>query len=148
MNIAQLTEQDVTKLQKLNLLFGTVFNDPESYQHHKPSEEYLRNFLANKNNIVLVAEHNNDIIGGLVAYYLVKFEQERKEIYLYDLAVASHMQRRGVGRKLVEQLRQIAKRMGAYVVFVQADEGEDAIKFYESLQPSENLKTRSFDFEV
>lgn len=150
MNIitTRLTQHNVSKLQKLNELFGAVFEDADNYQARPPRSEYLAVFLENEQNIVLVAEHDGQIIGGLVAYCLTKFEQERKEVYLYDLAVAATHQRHGVGKILMNELQAVAKSLGAYIVFVQADEGDDAVAFYESLQPAENLKTRNFDFDV
>jgi aminoglycoside 3-N-acetyltransferase I len=39
--------------------------------------------------IAVVAFKGGDAVGGLAAYELKKFEQERSEIYIYDLAVAS-----------------------------------------------------------
>lgn len=146
--ITQLIQQDVAKLQKLNELFSEVFEDPDNYQSKLPRTEYLAEFLANDLNIVLVAEQDGEIVGGLVAYCLTKYEQERKEIYLYDLAVSNDHQRQGIGKLLMNGLRASAKSMGAYVVFVQADEGDEAVKFYESLHPTESLKTRNFDFEI
>jgi aminoglycoside 3-N-acetyltransferase I len=38
---------------------------------------------------VLVAQVGDTVIGGLVADELIKFEQERREVYIYDLAVAA-----------------------------------------------------------
>lgn len=146
--IKRLTEHDVAKMQKLNELFGVVFEDANNYQSNLPTSKYLADFLAQKHVIVLVVEHSGQIIGGLVAYVLTKFEQERKEVYLYDLAVATDYQRQGIGKNLMNELRNVAKSIGAYVVFVQADEGDDAVVFYESLHPVENLRTRNFDFEV
>ena len=52
---------------------------------------------------------------------LRKFEQERSEIYIYDLAVAAANRRQGVATALIEALRQEAGRCGDYVIFVQAD---------------------------
>lgn len=146
--ITRLTKHHVLKLQKLNELFGAVFEDTNNYQAHPPRAEYLADFLAQGQNIVLVAEHNGQVIGGLVAYCLTKFEQERKEVYLYDLAVSTSHQRQGIGKTLMNELRAVAKSLGAYIVFVQADEGDEAVAFYESLGPVENLRARNFDFNV
>ena len=91
MNIvtARLTEHDALKLQKLNQLFGAVFEDPNNYQANPPRDEYLADFLANRQNIVLVAEYDSQVVGGLVAYCLTKFEQERKEVTSTTLLSAS-----------------------------------------------------------
>lgn len=144
----RLSATDTSTLQVLNALFGEVFEDAKSYELHKPSASYLRTFLEDSNHIVLVAEANKGVVGGLVAYCLTKFEQERKEVYVYDLAVAPSYQRHGIGKNLIEAIQKVAKGMGAYVVFVQADEGDKAINFYEAMNPSENIKTRNFDFNI
>jgi GNAT superfamily N-acetyltransferase len=62
--------------------------------------------------------------------------------------VAPSYQRHGIGKNLIEAIQKVAKGMGAYVVFVQADEGDKAINFYEAMNPSENIKTRNFDFNI
>ncbi len=146
--VSRLTARDLSKLKALNDLFGVVFNDPASYLSNQPSDDYLKRFLAARNHIVLVAERDGRVVGGLVAYCLMKFERERTEIYLYDLAVAEALRRHGIGRKLVDELRRVAKVLGAYIVFVQADEGDEAVTFYEALHPAENIQTRNFDFET
>jgi len=135
-------------MRELNRLFADVFEDVENYATTIPSDEYVTSFLQDENNVVLVATLDEKMVGGLVAYVLTKFEMERKEVYLYDLAVSNKHQRMGIGRKLIEELKGITRSIGGYVVFVQADEGDDAVAFYESLDPDENLRTRNFDYRV
>lgn len=43
------------------------------------------------------------VVGGLVAYELEKFEQDRREIYIYDLAVLESHRRKGVATRLIEE---------------------------------------------
>jgi ribosomal protein S18 acetylase RimI-like enzyme len=79
-------------------------------------------------------------VGGITAYVLDKYEQERREIYLYDLAVAEAHRRRGHARALIAALQQLACDRGADVVFVQADYGEGpAIALYESVGSREEV---------
>ena len=146
--IRRLDNQDARALRALNQVFSETFNDAENYSANKPTIEYLNNFLSDQSHVVLVAENESHVVGGLVAYCLTKFESERKEIYVYDLAVNGKFQRQGIGRKLLDELKIVARQLGAYVIFLQADEGDEAIKFYEALNPSENSKTRNFDFPV
>ena len=47
---------------------------------------------------------HNKVVGGLVGYELLKFEPQRSELYLYDLAVASAHQGQGIGRGLIDAL--------------------------------------------
>ena len=146
MTIKRLGQSDLAALRKLNKLFAEVFEDEESYASKPPSDGYLREFLGNAANIVLVAEDEGRVVGGAVGYLLQKFEQKRSEVYLYDLAVAKDQQRKGVGTALMRRLRAVAAEAGAWVVFVQADEGDEAVEFYRALGPSEDLSTRNFDF--
>ena len=47
----------------------------------------------------------NEVVGGLAAYVLDKFERRRREIYIYDLAVAAEHRRRGVATALIGRHR-------------------------------------------
>ena len=61
------------------------------------------------------------VVGGLVAYQFQKFEQERSEIYIYDLAVVEAHRRRGMATALIEELKTLAAERDTCVLFVQAD---------------------------
>ncbi|MEP7167284.1 MAG: GNAT family N-acetyltransferase [Candidatus Woesebacteria bacterium] len=145
----QLAPQDIRLFHDLLKLFAQVFEDESSYQGAVPDEKYLEDFLRDTSHLVLVAENEEgQVIGGLVAYELQKFEQKRRELYVYDLAVSAAYQRRGVATKLFETLKNIARERGAYVIFVQADKVDSgAIAFYRTLRTSE-IDAYNFDIEV
>jgi aminoglycoside 3-N-acetyltransferase I len=89
---------------------------------------------------VLTALSGEEVVGGLVAYQLDKFEQERSEIYIYDLAVVEAWRRKGIATALIERLRRIARERGAWVVFVQGDYGDDpALALYGKLGTREEV---------
>jgi aminoglycoside 3-N-acetyltransferase I len=146
-SIHRLTSADVQRLRALNELFGQVFGDTETYGAQPPSDSYLQDWLAKTHVIALVALVSDEIAGGLVAYELDKFEQSRREIYIYDLAVAEVQRRQGIATALIQQLREIAAGRGAWVVYVQADYGDDpAIALYEKLGSREDVL--HFDIDV
>lgn len=92
--------------------------------------------------IALAAMKDDAVVGGFAAYELKKFEQERSEIYLYDLAVSRAHWRRGIATTLIQMLKKIAVERGAYVIFVQADTGaedEAAISLYTRLGLREDV---------
>ena len=102
-------------MRELNALFAAAFEDPASYQSSPPSESYVRQQLEDERTIVLAAYDKSTIVGGLVAYLLRKLEQERSEIYIYDLAVAEGHRRRGVATALDRRARadrREARRLG------------------------------------
>jgi aminoglycoside 3-N-acetyltransferase I len=147
--IRQICPEDVVLLQDLLVVFGTAFNDLDTYTRKQPALDYLRRLLASDCFIALVALKNNEIVGGIAAYELRKFEQERSEIYIYDLAVALAHRREGIATMMIEELKKIAVARGAYVIFVQADMGvedQPAIELYTKLGKREDVL--HFDIEV
>ena len=88
----------------------------------------------------MAASCDGKVIGGLAAYVLPKFEQARSELYIYDLAVDEVHRRRGVATALIAELRRIAADRGVYVIFVQADHGDEpAIALYTKLGVREDV---------
>jgi aminoglycoside 3-N-acetyltransferase I len=95
----------------------------------------------------MAALKDGQVVGGLVAYVLNKLERARSEIYIYDLAVAAPHRRQGIAEGLIAQLRKLAHEIGAWVVYVQADYGDDpAIALYEKLGVREEVM--HFDLPV
>jgi aminoglycoside 3-N-acetyltransferase I len=88
-----------------------------------------------------------EVVGGLAAYELDKFEQDRREIYIYDLAVAQGHRRRRVATGMIGELKRIASKRNVYIIFVQADPWDGpAIALYESLGTKETA--HHFDIDV
>jgi aminoglycoside 3-N-acetyltransferase I len=142
LDIRQLTPDDLPLMEGLLKVFGQAFNDVETYTASPPGADYLGRLLGGDTFIALVALKSGVVIGGLAAYELKKFEQERSEIYLYDLAVASAHRREGIATALIQKLKEIAARRRAFVIFVQADTGiEDkpAIALYTKLGRREEV---------
>jgi aminoglycoside 3-N-acetyltransferase I len=132
--IHRLQRDDLALMSSLLTMFSHAFDDAASYDARRPSPGYLRTLLARDTFIALAAVDGGDVVGGLAAYVLHKFEQERSEIYIYDLAVAEAHRRRGIATALIDELRAIGRASGAYVIFVQADQGDDAaIALYDKL---------------
>lgn len=140
--VFQLGPDDVALMEALSATFGEAFNDAETYGERRPSASYLRRLLGGDSFIALAAMKSGDIVGGIAAYELKKFEQERSEIYIYDLAVLAAYRRAGIATALIEELQKIAAARGAYVIFVQADTGVDdepAIALYTKLGTREDV---------
>lgn len=140
--VARLGPDDLPRFRAMNRLFGEVFDDRESYAAHPPDDRYAGALLARPDTVLLVAEAGGETVGALAAYVLPKFEQARSEIYLYDLAVAEPWRRRGVATALIDEVRRIAREIGAWVIYVQADTGAEdaaAIALYDKLGTRENV---------
>ena len=118
-SIRELQRQDVALMNAMMVMFADSFGDADTYtsarQKLSGAPARLEAFIA------LVALAGKTVVGGLTAYELQKYEQERSEIYIYDLAVAADCRRQGIATALMLQLKAIAVSRGVYVIFVQAD---------------------------
>ena len=131
---------DVTQFRAMLAMFGEAFGDRAAYLESQPDDEYLRGLLSSGLFIAVAALDGSAVIGGLAAYLLPKFEQARSEIYIYDLAVREAHRRKGVATSLIGELKKLAVARGAYVIYVQADRGDDAaIALYTKLGTREDV---------
>jgi aminoglycoside 3-N-acetyltransferase I len=139
-SIRRLTPADVALMEAMSTTFGDAFDEVETYSGARPTPEYLARLLAGECFIGLAALKGGEVVGGIAAYELKKFEQERSEFYIYDLAVAAAHRREGIATALIAELRRIAAARGAYVMFVQADRGDaPAIALYTKLGRREDV---------
>jgi aminoglycoside 3-N-acetyltransferase I len=147
-DLRQLGPDDVGLMRETLAMFGRAFADAPTYCDRQPSDGYLKRLLARDTFIALAAiAEDGNVIGGLTAYVLDKFEQARSEIYIYDLAVADSHRRQGIATALIVALQSIARERGAYVIFVQADLPDaPAIALYTKLGTREDVL--HFDIEV
>ena len=139
-HVRRLVPADLEMMRAMLEMFGTAFGEVETYTARMPRGAYLDRLLGKPEFVALAAIERGKLIGGLVAYELVKFEQERSEFYIYDLAVREESRRRGVATALIEEVRHIAAANAAETVFVQADYGDDpAIALYSKLGTREEV---------
>ncbi len=139
-NIQRLTSDDLDLMDALLTLFGEVFEMPETYGAARPGKAYMERLLDSDDFIALVGLKEGRVVGGLAAYVLRKFEQERSEIYIYDLAVDGAHRRLGIATALIEALKPIGRDCDAHVIFVQADQGDTPpITLYSKLGTREEV---------
>ena len=142
-----LGTSDLAAMRGLLRMFGRAFDDMATYTQAQPDDAYLAGLLVRDTFIAVAAFDGDTVVGGLAAYVLPKFEQARSEVYLYDLAVAETHRRRGIATALIAELRRVAATRGAWVVFVQADYGDDpAVALYTRLGTREDVM--HFDIAV
>jgi aminoglycoside 3-N-acetyltransferase I len=135
-----LGPNDVPRMDRMRVMFGEVFGEDDTYQGTPPDAAYTRDLLASDGFIAIAACRGDEVIAGLAAYVLRKFEQARSEVYIYDLAVAGDCRRRGVATALIAELQRVAAHRGAWVIFVQADHVDaPAVALYTKLGVREDV---------
>ena len=138
--LQRLGAADLPVMRGLNAVFAEAFADRETYLADRPDDGWLARTLAKDHVIVLAALCDDEVVGGLVAYELDKLERARREVYIYDLAVAEPHRRRGIATALIRRTQEVAAERGAWVIYVQADlEDDPAIALYQKLGVREDV---------
>ncbi|MBV9081134.1 MAG: GNAT family N-acetyltransferase [Acidobacteriaceae bacterium] len=138
--IVTLRSSDLLLMRVMLGTFAKAFEEPETYLGKQADDIYLGELLAKAHFIAICAVNDDAVMGALAAYQLDKFEQDRREIYIYDLAVDEDFRRRGVATAMINALREEAVRRDAYVIFVRADLVDaPAIALYQKLGVKETV---------
>ena len=135
-----LNAGDVLLIRGMLNMFGTAFEDVATYTNKQPDDAYLAALLSRPDFIAIAAVSERQVVGGLAAYVLTKFEQARSETYIYDLAVEERFRRQGIATAMIREVQKASRARGAHVVFVQADyEDEPAVALYTKLGVREEV---------
>jgi len=112
------------------------------------SDEYLAKLLGRKDFHVVVAVENNKVIGGLTAYELFKYKDEKTEMFLYEIGVEAVYRRQGAAAALIEFLKIICAEKGIREIFVIAEAGNlPAVGLYEKTG-GKSFAVIEFDYQL
>ncbi len=141
-----LQRTEVAELFELIAVFEEVF---EMENLKRPSEAHLLNLLQSDNFFAVVAKSENRVIAGMTIYILDQYYSEKPLAYLYDLAVLTEYQRKGVGKNLIKYTIEYCRQRGFKEVFVQADKVDGyAIDFYRLTKPSHEEQVVHFSYNL
>ena len=108
-------------------MFNTVFEE----EQNTGSDAHLLKLLENKSFIAIAAVSEKEVLGGLTAYELPMIYSDASEVILYDMAVRMEYQRMGVGKGLIQSLKEYCIKNKIETFFVMAHEEDiHAIEFY------------------
>jgi aminoglycoside 3-N-acetyltransferase I len=128
MKITYKQVDNVADLENLLCVYKEVF---ELSEYILPNPGHVQSLLSNSAIIFLAAFDGTKVVGGLTAYVMPSVYSEKDEMYLYDLAILSDYQRQGIGRALLEELKEKARALNVSEFYVQADiVDEGALAFY------------------
>ena len=126
-HVKWLARADLHTFKSLIHMFSVVFEDEPSLG----SDAHLIKLLENTSFLVIAAISENEVIGGLTAYELPMVHIDGSEMFLYDMAVRPEYQRMGVGRALVQSLKEYCAKHKIGTFFVMAHEEDvHALEFY------------------
>ena len=145
LTIERLSHNDIEKFTALIKVFEDVF---EMKNFTIPNKLHLQHLLEKEDFFVFVALLDGKVVGGLTSYILHQYYSAKPLVYIFDLAVTTKYQWKGIGKSLIANNNDYCKSIGAEVVMVQADVADDyAIRFYRSTggKPEEVIH---FDYQI
>ena len=129
---------DVSQARETFALMASVFDET----NEPLSDDYLSALLVRSEFWALAAMVGHVVVGGLTAHTLAMTNSQRSEVFLFDLAVDEHHQRKGVGRCLIQELVKQTRAIGIESVFLLADNVDThALDFYRSIGATSSAVT-------
>ncbi len=144
LKISRIWKNDIERLIELVRLLNEVFEEPDKVA----SERQLTKLLNMPSFHAIVAIKEDKVVGGLTAYELESYYTDKSELYIYDIAVKTELHNQGIGKKLINYLKDYSTKNEIKGIFVEAhSEDEQAVKFYESIF-GKSEKVDHFNFEI
>lgn len=130
LKIVKLAPDDHDRFIELVKIFKTVF---ELENPTFPPKEHLRELLKREDFLVFVALEADRVVGGVTAYVLMQYHTVSSQVFIYDVAVQTEYQRKGIGGRLISEVSGYCREKNHEEMFLFAEEIDDhAIEFYRS----------------
>lgn len=126
-HVKWLARADLHTFKSMIHMFSVVFEEEPSLG----SDTHLIKLLESTSFLAIAAISENEVIGGLTAHELPMVYADGSEMILYDMAVRPEHQRMGVGRALLQGLKEYCAKHKIETFFVMAHEEDlHAVEFY------------------
>lgn len=123
MNIRRLNIQDVDKVKDMLYMFRS----------EKTTNEKVERFLEKNNNYLIAYLENKKVIGFVLAYKLQRYDEKNDMIYIHEVGVLEEYRRLGIGKKLMEYVKDICKEENLSKIFLITNKSNiPAVSLYES----------------
>jgi aminoglycoside 3-N-acetyltransferase I len=122
-----LARADLHTFKSMIHMFSAVFEEEPSLG----SDAHLIKLLQSTSFLAIAAVSEHEVLGGLTAYELPMVYADGSEMILYDMAVRPEHQRMGVGKALLQSLKEYCLKHKIETFFVMAHEEDlHALEFY------------------
>ena len=103
-----------------------------TFKNAHPTISYMAQFLGNKDTYFYVAEVEGELAGFLLAYKMERCDGERAMMFLYEIEVLSQHRRQGIGKALVQAIKECEQKRFLKVFVLTDDSNEPAKNLYTS----------------
>jgi len=105
--IRPATRDDVPVI--LAMLYELGRPEPKENSNTLSFGKLIIKYLKDSDKQVLVAEHDNSLIGLVSIMFLTRLNYESQELYIPELIVRKNYQNQGIGKKLVNECIKLGK---------------------------------------
>lgn len=135
-------KNSLVKLSRLKKGDGHIAAKAASmFYKDKVTSQRMNKFLENKSNYLIIAEIDDAIAGFVLGYRLDSWHKKSSEMFIYDIEVLKSFRRYGIGTKLIDYIKSIAKKEkfdGFWLLTNRSN--KPAVKFYKRLGGKEQNK--------
>ncbi|MCD9187659.1 MAG: GNAT family N-acetyltransferase [Pyrinomonadaceae bacterium] len=118
MSVIEIKKLGLTEIALARELIEMFGFEDESGNRQFSSVEYTRRMLERADFHVIVALHNGKLVGSLTGYEMKMFKSETTEMFLYEIEVVESHRQKGIGKALIEFLKQICREKEIVQIFV------------------------------
>jgi ribosomal protein S18 acetylase RimI-like enzyme len=123
MNILRINTVNTDLITKINQLF-----DDKKWDQIEGDK-----FLANKDNLFLLAFEDTIPVGFLTAHRLQRFDNRKAEVLLYEIGVHPNYRRKGIGKALINETKKWSSEVEAAEIWVLTEKtNPGAMSLYQS----------------
>jgi aminoglycoside 3-N-acetyltransferase I len=105
-----------------------IKREGESSEPPSLDSDGMRLWLKNSSNVLIAATEAARPVGFALGYLLDRVDEARSMLFFYEIVVASDCRRRGIGKRLVEAMKAIAREQQVSKMWVQTDPGNTAAR--------------------
>lgn len=111
-----------------NQIYYTVVKRPAKQKRYDLEEEDFSTFIDNPEKMIFLA-----YLDGIIAGQIILYKYWNRYAYIEDITVDVEFRRHGVGRALIDQAKQWARRKGLPGIMLETQNNNvQACRFYES----------------
>lgn len=106
----------ITRLQNHDM--AVAQESVAQFWKHRPDTERLAQFLHDQRHILLTALCEHAIVGQAIGYVLERWDGTPSMLLLYSIDVLESYRRQGIGRALLQRMREIGQQEGCGEMFL------------------------------
>lgn len=134
MIIELIKPDEIDKFIELREIFITVFEEDAPALDE---EQYAR-LRDNRNFVAIGATVGFELVGGLTAHLVPNYYKGGLDLFIYDIAIKTAHQRKGVGIELMKFAKKFCVEHGIKEMYVAAEDDDDnALSYYRKTDAEE-----------